>query len=183
MKQLSAAILLLALAAPAFADNEKGLYVGAGLGQFNVKVDDVSDISGVVGGFDADDTSWKIFGGYRFNPFFALELDYIDFGGPNDTVNGTKVESKINGVAPYAIASIPVGIIDLFAKAGYLFYDVKVDVAGARVSSDSDQDFAYGAGVGITVFDHIHARLEYERIEISNADKTDAVWLSGAWRF
>jgi hypothetical protein len=48
---------------------------------------------------------------------------------------------------------------------------------------DSDEDLVYGVGVGLTLFEHLHARLEYEIIDVSEVDDANAIWLSGAWRF
>jgi hypothetical protein len=33
------------------------------------------------------------------------------------------------------------------------------------------------------LFDHINARLEYELFDLEDTSNTNAVWLSGAWRF
>lgn len=179
---LSAACLAL-LATSAFADNERGLYLGAGVGQFNVEVDDVNELTSTIEDFDADDTSFKVFAGWRFAPFIAVELDYIDLGGPEDTVSGVRVSADINGVAPYVVGTVPVGPIELFARVGYYFYDVKINGQSLGVTDDSDEDLVYGAGVGLTLFEHLHARLEYEIIDISDVDDANALWLSGAWRF
>jgi len=50
-------------------------------------------------------------------------------------------------------------------------------------SKHGRSDFLYGAGVGMTLFDHLNARVEYERISIKNATNSEAMWLTGAWRF
>ena len=136
-------------ATPSFADNDSGLYLGLGVGQFNVKIDDVSDVTTTVENFDSDDTTYKAFAVWRFMPYFAVEL---------------------------------------FAKVGYYFYDVKINGQSLVDVDDSKEDLAYGAGVGITFFEHLHAQLEYEYIDISdvgnaNVKTSDALWLSGAWRF
>jgi OOP family OmpA-OmpF porin len=189
--KLIATVLTLALsmaAGTAMADENQGLYVGAGVGQFNLEVDDISDISGET--FKSDDTSLKVFGGWRFNPYIAAELAYIDFGGPSDTVNSTlgstNFDIEISGFAPYLVGTLPLGIFELFAKVGYYIYDadVKATVQGVSASdSTSEEDLVYGAGVGVVLFDHLDARLEYEIIDVSDVDTSDAVWLSGAWRF
>ena len=49
--------------------------------------------------------------------------------------------------------------------------------------SDSGEDLVYGVGIGLTFFEHLHARLEYEIIDVSEVDDANAIWLSGAWRF
>lgn len=189
MKSLVAFVLLLSCALPALADNEKGLYAGAGVGVFSLKggdVDSAADIEAIVSGFDSDDTSFKVFAGWRFMPYFSAELAYIDFGGPDDDVSGTNVKAEIDGVAPYLIGTLPLGPLELFAKVGYLFYDLKVEVSGQELGSVSgnDEDLIYGAGVGITLFGRVNANIEYEKIDLSGAvDDADAVWLTGAWRF
>jgi opacity protein-like surface antigen len=168
---------------PAFADNESGFYAGVGAGQFNVKVDDVDTSDEFKETFDGDDTVYKLFAGWRFNKFIGVELDYIDLGGPEDTVENIKVKAEINGFAPYVIGTVPVGPVELFARVGYYFYDVKIKGESLGSVSDSAEDLVYGAGIGLTFFEHLHARLEYEIIDVSDVDEANAVWLSGAWRF
>ena len=175
------------------ADNESGFYVGGGVGQFDVQIDDVDDADDAIERLDDDDTSWKLFAGYRFNPYLSLEAAYIDFGGPSDSIDasGSSGDYKVeaSGFAPYVIGTLPVGPVELFAKVGYYFYDVDLSVdlddLGGDVfrSSSSEEDLLYGAGVGMTFFEHLNARLEYEKIDFDVIDDADAIWLSGAWRF
>ena len=180
-----AAAALFALGmSPAFADeNPSGFYVGVGAGQFNIEVDDLDTSDELDEAFDGDDTVYKVFAGWRFNPFIGVELDYIDLGGPEDTVEGIKVKAEINGFAPYLIGTLPVGPVEFFARVGYYFYDVDIKGEDVGSVSDSNEDLVYGAGIGLTLFDHLHARLEYEIIDVSDVDDANAVWLSGAWRF
>jgi opacity protein-like surface antigen len=174
-------------------DNPSGFYVGAGWGQFNLDIDNVeelgSSISNVAKG---DDDAWKIFAGYRVNPYLSFEAAYIDFGAPSNGFDtaGThgNFTADISGFAPYIIGTLPLGPVELFLKAGYYYYDVDVavdlDSPGPGFdSSSSENDFLWGGGVGVTVFDHLHLRAEYEAVDIERADKADAIWLSGAWRF
>jgi opacity protein-like surface antigen len=185
MKRLLFALSLFVLGiSPGLAqENTDGFYVGLGLGQFNVEVDNLDEAGDVASDFDADDTSWKIFGGWRFNPYFALEVAWIDLGGPEDDVAGESVEADISGVAPYAVATLPLGIFEIFGKVGYYFYDVELNVADLDVIDGSDEDFVYGAGVGLTFFEGLNFRLEYEIIDVSDVDDANALWLTGAFRF
>jgi Outer membrane protein beta-barrel domain len=174
-------------------ENDEGFYVGGGIGQFNVKIDDVDETDEAVQTLDDDDNSWKAFVGWRMNPYFALELAYIDFGGPNDTfeTGGTSGDYSVDlsGFAPYLVGTIPLGPVELFGKVGYYFYDIDLtadfddptfpDVDGGA----SDEDLLYGFGVGMTFFERLNARLEYEKIDSDFVDDADALWLSGAWRF
>jgi len=175
------------------AENDRGFYVGGGVGQFNVQIDDIDDTDDAIERLDDDDTSWKLFAGYRFNPYISLEAAYIDFGRPSDRfdASGSSGDYRVDlsGFAPYVIGTLPLGPVELFAKVGYYFYDVDlsvdIDDLGDDVfqSSSSDEDLLYGAGVGMTFFEHLHARLEYEKIDSDVLDDADAIWLSGAWRF
>lgn len=197
MKAGIAAATLIALSSGMTAaeaqENERGFYVGGGVGQFNVQIDDIDDTDEAIERLDDDDTAWKFFGGYRFSPHIALELAYIDFGGPSDrfSTSGSSGDYtvELSGFAPYVIGTLPLGPVELFAKAGYYFYDIDIDVdlddLGGNVfeSSDSGEDFLYGFGVGMTFFEHLNARLEYEKVDADDVDDADALWLSGAWRF
>ena len=163
------------------ADENQGFFVGAGLGQFNVEVDNLDEAQDLVSDFDEEDTSWKIFAGWRFAPFFAVELDYIDFGGPS--TQGTKFE--VAGFAPYLVGTLPLGIFELSARVGYYFYDVDVNFDASQIEdvSQSDEDLVYGAGFGLLLFEHLNLKLEYEIIDLSDVDDANALWLTGAWRF
>jgi opacity protein-like surface antigen len=177
------ATLIALSSTPVLADEDSGWYLGAGVGQFNVEVDEFEDVTDAVGGFDSDDTTFKVFAGWRFNPYIAVELDYLDLGNPEDKIDDRRVNADINGFAPYVVGTLPVGPVELFAKVGYLFYDVKVDVDDLTVIDDDTQDFVYGGGIGLTIFDRLNTRLEYEVIDIGAVDDANALWLSAAWRF
>src|SRR6187397_2029171 len=82
-------IFCLALCCTGFAqavnaeDNPSGPYLGAAVGQFNVKVEDFEGLTDELGNLDdGDATAWKVFFGWRFNPYISLEADYIDLGNP-----------------------------------------------------------------------------------------------------
>ena len=197
MKRSFLALMVLTLGGAAgvsyAAENPSGFYLGAGIGQFNVNIDDIDQTDNAIERLDDDDASWKAFVGYRINPYIALEAAYIDFGKPNTRSSASGANGdyrvKINGFAPYVIGTIPVGPVELFGKIGYYFYDVdlradfddplKPDID----SSKSDEDLMYGVGIGATFFDHLNARLEYERIDSSRLDDADALWASASWRF
>lgn len=186
MKTLIAFLLLCGWASVTFADNDRGLYAGAGVGVFNIKADNITDLQALASDFDSDDTSFKVFGGWRFNRYIAAELDYNDFGKPDDELNGIPVSAEVYGFAPMLVGTLPLGPLELFAKVGYLFYDLKVEAGGQKISSVSgnDENLIYGAGLGITLFGHLNARLAYERIDVSDVvDDADAVWVTGEWRF
>ncbi len=174
-------------------DNERGWYVGGGVGQFGVEIDGLDGLDDTIADFDADDTAWKLFAGYRFNPYLSLEAAYVNFGEPGDDFSsgGSSGDYTLNlsGFAPYLVGTVPLGPLELFAKIGYYFYDLEIDAdlddLGGDVftSSDSGQDMVYGVGVGITFMERFNARLEYENIDVEGTDDANAFWLTGAWRF
>jgi hypothetical protein len=185
MKTLIALLALMALATTtAHADdNDSGFYAGAGVGMFNVKIDDVSDVGAALGEFDSDDVSFKAFVGWRFGKFISVEGAYLDLGKPNDDVGNVNVETELSGFAPYIVGTLPLGPIELSAKVGYLFYDFKATAGDSSRRKTSDEDPTYGVGIGITLFERLATKLEYEYIDISRLDKSDALWLTAAWRF
>jgi OOP family OmpA-OmpF porin len=180
---LTTALIALGASSAAFAQNDSGLYAGLGAGQVNVELDDVDTANGIQSAFDGDDAVFKVFAGWRFTPFLGIEVDYVDLGGPEDTIANSKVEANIAGIAPYLVATIPLGAFEVFAKIGYYFYDVEIAGQTVVTLDESGEDFAYGLGGGVTLFDHLHARLEYEIIDVSAVDDANVVWLSAAWRF
>jgi hypothetical protein len=174
-------------------ENPSGFYVGGGVGQFNVQIDDIDQTDDAIETLDDDDAAWKGFVGWRFNRYISLEAAYIDFGTPGSRsdASGSSGDYRLDlsGFAPYVIGTLPVGPVELFAKAGYYFYDVDLSVdiddplAPDLDSESSDEDLLYGGGVGMTFFERLNARLEYERIDSDILDDADAIWLSASWRF
>jgi Outer membrane protein beta-barrel domain len=171
----------LGFASVAQADEDSGFYAGVGVGQFNLEIDEVG-LNGE--DFDSDDTAFKVFGGWRFSPNFAVELAYLDFGAPEDTfdVLGTPVDltTEVTGFAPYIVTGTQFGMVELFARLGYVFYDFEISAEGES-EEESDEDLAYGLGIGV-VLGQAAIRLEYEQVDVADAETT-AIWLSGAFRF
>ena len=172
-------------------ENDEGFYIGGGVGQFNLKLDDVDQTDEAIESLDDSDTAWKAFVGWRMNPYFSLELAYVDFGSPSDRFetagSGGDFSASLSGFEPSILGTIPLGPVELFGKIGYYFYnvDAKVDLDNGPGfdSSSSDEDLLYGGGIGMTFFQHLNARLEYERIDSSRVDDADAIWFAGQWRF
>lgn len=195
MKRAIMAATLLAMGSgAAYAqspDNERGLYVGGGVGQFNVEIDNPGDLGDTLRSLDDDDTAWQAFVGWRLNPYISLQAAYIDFGRPQDDFSSSagnhgRFRAELSGFAPAVIGTLPLGPVELSAKLGYYIYDLKLsgDVNDLEFNrKDSGEDLMYGVGVGMTFFDHLHAKLEYEKIDLDEVDDANAFWLTGQWRF
>ena len=190
-----AAVGLMSL--PVMAAEDSGFYVGLGLGQSSVDTDSIEIVEGVAYKFDDGSTAWKIFGGWRMNKYISFELDYFDTGTLDDEITYdlgdtdlfAKTEVNLSGWAPYVIGTWPIGIFELSAKLGYAFYDVDVDIYAtdgieedSGSVSESESDIAWGVGAGVTLFDNLNVKIEYEVLEVSDAN-ADIWWLTGAWRF
>ena len=188
---ITAVLAAAALAAAASAqatDNEAGFYAGAGVGTFDVKINDVDDVTTEVERYDSDDTAYKVFGGWRMNPYLAFELAYVNLGSPSDEIlPGTNLTVETDGFAPYVVGTFPIGDwFELFAKAGYYWYDVETRVSsplGSASSKSSDDNFTWSAGAGVNIFEHVNIRLEYEQFDFEDTDTSNALWLTGAFRF
>lgn len=187
---ITTALAVAALAAAAGAqaqDNESGFYAGGGVGKFDVEIDDFDDVDETIDRYDSDDTAWKAFIGKRFNPYVAVELAYVNLGSPDDEIlPDTTVTVETDGFAPYVVGTLPVGWFEVFAKAGYYWYDTEVRVAspaGSASDSDGDSTFTWSAGLGLNVLERINVRLEYEQFDFDQVDDTKALWLTGAYRF
>ncbi len=191
-------IAAIGIAPRAFAadENESGPYVGGGYGEFDVTIDNIEGLTDAVRDLDTDDSAYKLFFGWRFNRFFSLEADYIDLGNPrgNFDASGTSgdYQLELSGFAGYAIGTLPLGIFELSGKVGYYFHDVEINVDldnigpgnGDVIGSDeSGEALVYGVGAGVTLFDSLNAKLEYELFDVDELDDAYALWLTAAWRF
>ena len=175
------------------ADNPTGPYVGAGVGQFNLKMDSLRDVPGAVSTIrDSNDNAWKGFVGYRFLPFLGVEAAYINLGRPGDRFTATgsngNYNVKVSGFAASLIGTVPVGPVELFGKIGQYYYDVDtridLDSPGPDVrSKHSHNDFMWGGGVSFVVLERLELRGEYERFRLNEARNSNAFWLDAAWRF
>jgi OOP family OmpA-OmpF porin len=193
---LASAMLLALGSGTAYAqspENDEGLYIGGGVGQFNIEIDGVDGIDEAVGRLDDNDTAWQAFIGWRLNPYIALQAAYVDYGGPEDDIStggsSGNYTAELAGFAPSVIGSLPLGPVELSAKLGYYFYDLDItlDIDDPTDpdadSSDSGEDVFYGVGLGMTFLERLHAKLEYEKIDLEGVDDSNAFWLSGQWRF
>lgn len=176
------ATLLFLISGQALAqDDETGFYLGAGLGDFSADVDSLDDADDV--DFDSDEDAKKIYAGWQFNPFVAVQLDYTDFGESSAAVDLLDIRTDTKGLAPVVVGTLPLGPVELFAKAGVIFYDVEIDTPDDTLIDNSGEDAVVGIGAGLTLFERLSLKAEYERIDIEEFDDADSVWIMADWRF
>jgi len=193
-RAIVAAMALAAVSGSALAadDNVRGFYLGGGVGNFNLDIDRVDQLDDAIGRLNDDDTAWKVFAGYRINPYLAVEGAYVDFGRPSDTfdADGTSGDfsAHLSGFSPQLIGILPVGPVELSGKVGVYFTDIdlRADIDDPLDpdfdSNTSEENFMYGVGVGATFLEHLNAKLEYEWIDLG-AEKGNSLWATGTWRF
>ena len=164
--------------APLTATADSGFDVGGSVGGATIEVDfGDTGIPDFPTEIDEDDTAYKLFAGYKFDlPGIDLGIEggYVDFGKPDFGVEvadvAVDVELDPTGFNLWGIAGIEAGPIDLFAKLGYIFWDLEASVPGTSVDeSDDGSDIGYGLGVGFGL-GPLQLRGEYEVYDIDDAD-------------
>jgi OmpA-OmpF porin, OOP family len=199
---IAAFVALGLVAAPAFAA-DTGFYVGAGVGEFNVQLDDVS-IEGESFDLDFDDgdVGFKIFGGYNFLEWLGAEVAYIDGGTAEEKysepdLGSLSLEADVSAFTVAAAGTLPIGeMFELYGKLGIAFWDGDLDlsVSGAicdeliaegfscsERGSESGEDFYWGIGAGMNFGESFNIRVEYEAFEIGADDvDADADFISGS---
>jgi OOP family OmpA-OmpF porin len=122
----------------------EGFYVGASLGVSDVDDDHFFDDNGY--NLDDNDVAAGVFGGYKFNPYFALEGRYTSFGtfeakDENKLSKGYSDDLDADALSVHAVGIVPLGSSgwSIFGQAGYA--RVGVD------SNSSENALSYGVGV------------------------------------
>ena len=160
---------------------DNGIYVGASVGEANTDFDKE--------GFSFDDsaTGYKVNVGWRILDWVGVEANYVDFGETTgDLDNGQlsgSVDLESDGINFSGLLFLPVGPVDLFARAGLISWDSKAHLTGAVNASDSDDgmDFSYGAGAQFRIWS-LSLRAEYEVFDIS-PDQVDMLSVGIMWTF
>lgn len=202
----AAAILLAAPSAPA-ADS--GWYAGVGAGQTKAQggasaIDpDLAAEGGTVTSLDDKDTGWKIYGGYQFNPNFAVEGMYVNLGKFSMNANITiPAGTEYAEVKPDALCAAGVGIVplrsgfSLLGKVGVCRWNdhprITETVSGGTYEEpypetpthpeesigSTGTNLMYGVGGQYDFNSNVGARLEWERYKSVIHDNNDVDLLS-----
>ena len=179
------AALALTVTTAARADMAPGFYVGAGIGTTEVSEESIEEFTA-----DDSDNGFKIFGGYSFNEFFAVEASYFDLGQASGTIEDPffgdfDFEVGVSGLSGAVVGRIPAGeMFSVFGKIGFAQYDLDFDVtidgeSGSDSESESDMIYGGGIGLGIGAFE---LRAEYEVLNVEDGD-VNMISVSGLYRF
>lgn len=137
---------------------DTGLYIGAAVGQANVRnlCGDLAPLG--VTSCDEKDFSWKLSAGYQFHRNFAAELGFVDFGKVSATGPAGTASIRTRGVELLGVAKVPLTeSFGAYAKAGV----VRWDTSGA--GNDDGTEFTFGLGLSYDFTRNFGARLEWQR--------------------
>jgi OOP family OmpA-OmpF porin len=169
MLTLSPALLLLVASAAYAEDPPIGFYVGAGVGNATLELEDSNSSAD----FKGDDTGWKIAAGYRFLKWVAVEAAYENYGRPEDDVLGVRLRGDFNAFSVSALGLLPLGDFDLFARGGIARWDGSLEAVdfGVDVSEDNT-DPLFGLGAQYRT-GQLAIRLEYQGLLLGFDDDND----------
>ena len=158
----------------------QGIYIGAGIGNsyHNLELDEVGEEAKEI---SENSTAYKFFAGYQAESFIGIEGGYRNFGTIESTFLDQGVESNTTGWDVEALGRIQIAIIDIFAKAGALFWKTESTVLDFTVE-ETGTAFMWGLGVGVHL-GPIGVRLEYENFQVKSPDNLSMLSLSATFGF
>ena len=183
MKKLIA-FLLIGVSSTSFAANNGGFYFGTVFGE--AKADDAEEF----GLTDDTDGAWRVYGGYEFNRWLAVEAGYVDLGSYNGSIPSIEgpVATRVEldgftlGVRPQYVFSN-----DWFiqGQAGVLFWDADARLSGGfsglELGEDGEDPY-YGVGFGKYIGKSWRLSAEWTRFETDESE-ADFLGLALNYRF
>jgi OOP family OmpA-OmpF porin len=153
-------------------------YVGASVGRTGLEL----DRSGAT--FDSNATATKLYAGYRLAKLFGIEGGLVDFGSPDDTSSGIRLDVDAQAWDVFAVGVLPLGPqFELFAKAGLVRWDGDFELSGSVTESSSDTGYDPVYGAALKFGDHFAVRVEYERFDVSDVDRLNLTSIGVDLRF
>jgi hypothetical protein len=174
---MSTFLTIILIATNAYA---QGIYLGAGIGN-TFYSSEIQDAANQIKDISENSTAWKIFGGYHITSFLDIEGGYRSFGSVSSSVGTDAFKSKTTGWDVEALGRVQILIIDIFGKAGVMFWSTDVTFLG-ETRNNSGTDFFWGLGLGAHL-GPVGARVEWESVAISGPDNLSMVSLSATIGF
>ncbi|MDP9065135.1 MAG: outer membrane beta-barrel protein, partial [Pseudomonadota bacterium] len=196
MKAISTRHLILAaaiasvLASSASADEDSYFYGGLGLGQSRARID-VDRIATQLRGSgltptditrDEKHLAGKVFAGYQFNRYVALEGGYFNLGrfgyiastAPTGYLDG---RIKLQGANFDVVGSLPLAArLSAIGRVGAIYADARDNFTGGGAvvvlnsnPSERKVGFKYGGGLQYEINPHVLVRAEAERYRVPDA--------------
>lgn len=140
-------------------------YVGVGIGQ--PKTNDR------FWPLEASDLGFKLFVGYDFTNYIAIELGYINNGEPETVISGFTVSTQVHGVNFALVGRIPVTTsFYLYGKYGMYSWNEDGLINNIKVFNETGTDSTYGLGIQYYVTNTVSLRLEHEDYSINDSAGT-----------
>jgi OOP family OmpA-OmpF porin len=183
-------MILAAMTSSLTLADDAGWYLGGNIGQTRADIDEqrIAD-SLLQNGFsntlvkdDSIDAGYKLFGGYQFNRYLALEGGYFNLGEfnftsttqPAGTFNGSL---EAHGINIDLVGTLPITEkFSAFGRAGVTYAQTKDAFNGtgavhvfSPTAKERDTNFKVGAGLQYAFNDNWAMRLEAERYRINDA--------------
>jgi len=131
---------------------------------------------------DHQDIGYKLFGGRKFNKYFALEGGYFNLGKFGFTANTTPTgtftgEAKFHGLNLDAVGILPITQkISAFGRAGLIYTETKDKFSGTGAvlvtnpnPSEKEASYKYGFGAQYDFTPKFALRGEWERYRVNDA--------------
>ncbi|MHB8987475.1 MAG: OmpA family protein [Desulfobulbia bacterium] len=187
-------VALTVIATPFAMADDSGLYIGGNIGQSRATIDEERIINSLAGegftttGFEDDnrDLGFKLFGGYQFNKYLALEGGYFDLGKFDFTATGLPPGTlsgniKVKGVNLDLVGILPITEkFSAFGRVGANYAKVEDSFVGGgsltvRNPNPTKRDTNYKLGLGLQYAfnDALAMRVEGERYRIDDAVGND----------
>ena len=124
--------------------------------------------------FDSSSTSYRIYGGYAFNDYFALEAGYLDLGEFDEQViqDGATVpvSADADGFTFAARGSFPLGEkFALHGTIGSFFWDGASEIAGVD-DNVSDANMYFGVAASFNLTANLALRADANQYELDGVD-------------
>jgi OOP family OmpA-OmpF porin len=187
-------VALTVIATPFAMADDSGLYIGGNIGQSRATIDEERIVNSLAGegftttGFEDDnrDLGFKLFGGYQFNKYLALEGGYFDLGKFDFTATGLPPGTlsgniKIKGVNLDLVGILPITEkFSAFGRAGANYAKVEDSFVGSGSltvlnpnPTKRDTNYKLGLGLQYAFNDALAMRVEAERYRIDDAVGND----------
>lgn len=190
LRPLALVTLASLLAVPAMAQEGGYAYGGLSVGQSRARIDDERITANLLGAglatrsmsLDESGTAFKLFGGYQFNPNWALEGGYFNLGKfgytsstvPAGTLHG---QIKLQGLNLDVVGTLPLSDrFSLIGRAGLQYADARDSFTGTGAvqvlspnPSKRGTNYKLGVGLQYEVNPSFIVRGEAERYRINDA--------------
>jgi OOP family OmpA-OmpF porin len=140
---------------------EKGGYIGGAFGVTEFDDDGLFDPSGIV--VDDKDSSFQLYGGYKFLKYFAVEGRLIDLGSytfSDQFFPAVRVTVDATAFTVNAVGILPLGstLWELFGQLG--LGQINLDISG--FGDDDETIGSAGIGVRVTPTEHFSVALQVD---------------------